>query len=109
MSDRTDPSALQARLIAALWRLLSHARPITLWRLARRLGPLVYRFSARERKVTDINLREVYPQFDESRRAHLARLGRGHSARRTACSCASSPDEWRPCAGLSERVRVPRA
>ncbi len=79
MSDRTYPSALRARFIAALWRLLSRARPITLWRLARRLGPLVYRFSARERKVTDINLREVYPQFDEARRTRLARDSIRHS------------------------------
>ena len=79
MSDRTYPSALQARSISALWRLLSHARPTTLWRLARWLGPLVYRFSARERKVTEINLREVYPQFDEVRRTRLARDSICHS------------------------------
>lgn len=65
MSRTESSSSFQAKAIAALWRLLSQCSPATLWRLARRLGPLVYRFARREREVTEVNLREVFPALDE--------------------------------------------
>ena len=55
----------QARAIATLWRCLAGRRLGTLWRLARLAGPLVHRFSRREREVTEINLREVFPFQDK--------------------------------------------
>lgn len=52
---------LQAHAIGALWRTLAGRRLTTLWRLARWTGPLVHRFSRRERDVTEINLGQVFP------------------------------------------------
>lgn len=79
MSQTQPPTSLQARAIATLWRLLSHRSPATLWRLARWIGPLVYRFSRRERRVTQINLREVLPDCDPRRRQALGHASLVHS------------------------------
>lgn len=71
MKQSHFPFSLRAKAIAALWRALSARSLSTLWRLARLIGPLVHRFSHRERHVTDVNLREVFPHLDnEQRRAH---------------------------------------
>ncbi len=72
-------ASLQARLIAALWRTLAGRRPATLWRLARFAGPVVHRFSRRERGVTEINLTEVYPDQEPAMRRRLARQSLTHS------------------------------
>lgn len=80
MSESQPPSAtLQGRAIAALWRTLAGRRPAMLWRLARVSGPLVHRFSRREREVTEINLAEVYPEQDAATRRRLARESLTHS------------------------------
>lgn len=80
MSESQPPSAtLQGRAIAALWRTLAGCRPAMLWRLARVSGPLVHRFSRREREVTEINLAEVYPEQDAATRRRLARESLTHS------------------------------
>ncbi|SEG48572.1 lysophospholipid acyltransferase family protein [Billgrantia desiderata] len=80
MSESQPPSAtLQGRAIAALWRSLAGRRPAMLWRLARVSGPLVHRFSRREREVTEINLAEVYPEQDAATRRRLARESLTHS------------------------------
>ncbi|MEQ6916784.1 lysophospholipid acyltransferase family protein [Halomonas aquatica] len=71
--------ALQARAIATLWRCLSGRRLATLWRLARLVGPLVERFSRRERFVTRTNLAEVYPTRGDADRRQLARQSLTHS------------------------------
>lgn len=73
-------SALQARAIATLWRALAGRRLATLWRLARLVGPLVYRFSRREREVTASNLAAVYPDQGADERRRLARQSLTHSA-----------------------------
>lgn len=69
----------QARAIATLWRCLAGRRLGTLWRLARLAGPLVHRFSRREREVTEINLAEVFPERDAAERRRLARASLTHS------------------------------
>lgn len=69
----------KAKAIAWLWRTLSRWPLPRLWRFASTLGPLVYRFSQRERKVTNINLEVVYPTLDESERNELARQSLRHS------------------------------
>lgn len=80
MDTRTSRLAtLQSRAIVGLWRFLSTRRLATLWRLAGISGPLVYRFSKRERKVTDINLAEVYPELDPQAHRQLARESMIHS------------------------------
>lgn len=80
MDTRTSRLAtLQSRAIAGLWRFLSARHLATLWRMARISGPLVYRFSKRERKVTDINLAEVYPELDPQAHRQLARESLIHS------------------------------
>ncbi|MGQ4877684.1 lysophospholipid acyltransferase family protein [Billgrantia sp. LNSP4103-1] len=70
---------LQGRAIATLWHTLAGRRPAMLWRLARVAGPLVYRFSRREREVTEINLAEVYPEQGTAERRRLARESLTHS------------------------------
>ncbi|MHB0775712.1 lysophospholipid acyltransferase family protein [Halomonas sp. WWR20] len=75
----TATSSFQAKAIALLWRTLSRLRPSCLWRLARMIGPLVYRFSRRERHVTQANLAVVYPQQDKRQRHRLARDSLVHS------------------------------
>src|SRR5690554_3989993 len=80
METRTSRLAtLQSRAIAGLWRFLSARHLATLWRMARISGPLVYRFSKRERKVTDINLAELYPELDPQAHRQLARESMIHS------------------------------
>lgn len=76
---RSTASAYQSRLIARLWQTLANRRLSTLWRLARLGGPLVHRFSRREREVTEINLHEVYPQRSSQARRQLARESLTHS------------------------------
>ncbi|WP_404296502.1 lysophospholipid acyltransferase family protein [Halomonas sp.] len=70
----------RARAIAALWKALAGRRLSSLWGLSRIIGPLVHRFSRRERQVTEINLREAYPEQDETGRRRLARASLTHSA-----------------------------
>lgn len=72
-------SSFLAGAIATLWRVLSRCAPQTLWRLAGAIGPQVYRFSRREREVTDINLREVFPQLDDAQRHRRGRESLRHS------------------------------
>ncbi|WP_104202583.1 lysophospholipid acyltransferase family protein [Billgrantia saliphila] len=80
MSDTSSPaSTLQGRVIALLWRTLAGRRPHTLWRLAHMAGPLIYRFSQREREVTEINLAEVFPERSAAARRRLARESLVHS------------------------------
>lgn len=81
---RTPSSALQARLIAGLWRVLAGRKLSTLWRLAGLAGSLVHRFSRRERAVTEINLNEVYPSRPKADKRRLARRSLIHS---TATMC----------------------
>ncbi|MDT8878773.1 lysophospholipid acyltransferase family protein [Halomonas saccharevitans] len=77
--DEPRAAAGQARAIATLWRGLANRRLTTLWRLARVIGPLVERFSRRERKVTRINLAEAYPARSDAERRRLARESLTHS------------------------------
>ncbi|SHE38429.1 KDO2-lipid IV(A) lauroyltransferase [Modicisalibacter ilicicola DSM 19980] len=81
MSKKTPVSRFRAKAIALLWRVLAGRSPSTLWRLARLLGPLVYRFSRRERHVTDVNLRDVFPDLD---RGQLHARGRSSLVHSTA-------------------------
>ncbi|MDR5906921.1 lysophospholipid acyltransferase family protein [Franzmannia qiaohouensis] len=76
---RSSASPLQAKLIAGIWRSLAGCRLGLLWRLARIAGPLVHRFSRREREVTEINLAEVYPEQSDAERRRLARSSLAHS------------------------------
>ncbi|MFM9270030.1 lysophospholipid acyltransferase family protein [Halomonas elongata] len=71
---------LQSRAIATLWRVLSGWRPVSLWRLARLIGPLVRRFSQRERLVTRVNLNQAYPELAESVQRRLVRDSLVHSS-----------------------------
>ncbi|MDR5859471.1 lysophospholipid acyltransferase family protein [Halomonas eurihalina] len=71
---------LQSRAIVALWRVLSGWRPVSLWRLARLIGPLVRRFSQRERQVTQINLRQAYPELTEPAHWRLVQDSLVHSS-----------------------------
>ncbi|MDR5900979.1 lysophospholipid acyltransferase family protein [Halomonas icarae] len=73
-------STLQARAIERLWRTLAGRRLTTLWRLARLVGPLVHRFSRRERDVTEANLAHVYPESSPAERHRLARESLIHSS-----------------------------
>lgn len=79
MSKTDSDSSLQAKAITTAWRLLSSCSLPALWRLARLLGPLIYRFSRRERQVTDINLREVFPELPPARRRARGRESMIHS------------------------------
>ncbi|WP_445156985.1 lysophospholipid acyltransferase family protein [Halomonas sp. E14] len=76
---RSHSSPRQARAIACLWKSLADRRLSSLWHLSRLAGPLVYRFSRREREVTEINLAEVYPEQDAATRRRLARESLTHS------------------------------
>lgn len=76
----TSPSPrIQARAIAGLWRALSRLPLRWLWRAAALVGPQVYRFSKRERQVTEINLKVVYPEASASQRKTLAQQSLQHS------------------------------
>ncbi|MCE8016030.1 lysophospholipid acyltransferase family protein [Halomonas sp. MCCC 1A17488] len=80
MSEPQPPTAtVQGRAIAMLWHILARYRPAMLWRLARIAGPLVHRFSRREREVTETNLAEVYPDQGATERRRLARQSLTHS------------------------------
>ncbi|MDI5933154.1 lysophospholipid acyltransferase family protein [Halomonas kalidii] len=69
----------RSRAIALLWRTLAGRRLSMLWRLSRLAGPLVHRFSRREREVTEINLAQVYSDRSEAARRELARDSLVHS------------------------------
>lgn len=69
----------QARAITWLWKVLSRWPLTWLWQAAAQLGPLVYRFSKRERQVTEINLEVVYPSASVSERKALAKQSLRHS------------------------------
>ncbi|CBV43028.1 lysophospholipid acyltransferase family protein [Halomonas elongata] len=71
---------LQSRAIVTLWRVLSGWRPVSLWRLARLIGPLVRRFSQRERLVTRVNLNQAYPELAEPVQRRLVRDSLVHSS-----------------------------
>ncbi len=77
---RSHTHPRRARAIAALWKALASRRLSSLWHLSRLAGPLVHRFSRREREVTEINLREAYPERNETDRRRLARASLTHSA-----------------------------
>ena len=72
-------SAFQARAITTLWRTLAGRRLVTLWQLARRLGPWVERLSRREREVTRANLAVVYPSLSAEELRRLSRRSLAHS------------------------------
>ncbi|XKH60932.1 lipid A biosynthesis acyltransferase [Halomonas sediminis] len=74
------PLFTRAGGIAWLWRRLSGWPLMRIWRLAKILGPLAYRFSKRERNITQRNLSVVYPQLDKSTCRRLARQSLVHSA-----------------------------
>lgn len=76
---RSRFSALQARAITLVWRALARCSMATLWHMARLAGPLVHRFSRREREVTEINLAQVLPQQSRIERRRLARQSLTHS------------------------------
>ncbi|UYG05082.1 lysophospholipid acyltransferase family protein [Halomonas sp. LR3S48] len=76
---QSSTATLQGRAIATLWHTLAGRRPAMLWRLARLAGPLVHRFSRREREVTEINLAEVYPDQGTAERRRLAQESLTHS------------------------------
>jgi KDO2-lipid IV(A) lauroyltransferase len=78
-SDTTRSRFSQASAISWLWRQLSRWTLSSLWRTASSLGPLVYRFSKRERHITDVNLNAVYPNLSVSERKALARNSLRHS------------------------------
>ncbi|NWN81828.1 MAG: lysophospholipid acyltransferase family protein [Halomonas sp.] len=73
-------STIQARVIKTLWHSLAGRGPKTLWRIARLIGPLVHRFSRREREVTETNLAQVYPEIGDTERRRLAGDSLTHSA-----------------------------
>mgnify|MGYP001160943251 FL=1 len=81
MTEQATPPAsrFQARAIATLWRTLSRWPVRWLWRIAALVGPQVYRFSKRERKVTEINLKVVYPDAPANQRQSLAKQSLQHS------------------------------
>ncbi|WP_249975985.1 lysophospholipid acyltransferase family protein [Vreelandella olivaria] len=83
MTEQVPPTRRlfsQAGAIAWLWRMLSRWPLSRLWRIAARLGPQVYRFSKRERQVTEINLEVVYPNATTQERKALAKQSLQHSA-----------------------------
>ncbi|NDL71594.1 lysophospholipid acyltransferase family protein [Vreelandella alkaliphila] len=76
----TRKALFQARAITWLWKSLARWPLSTLWRIATLLGPLVYRFSKRERQVTEINLKVVKPNASDDERKALAKKSLQHSA-----------------------------
>ncbi|WP_433924761.1 lysophospholipid acyltransferase family protein [Vreelandella sp. 21] len=76
----SNKSRFQARAITSIWKLLARWPLGALWRIAVLLGPLVYRFSKRERQVTEINLEVVNPEATASQRKALAIQSLRHSA-----------------------------
>ncbi|MBE0463816.1 MAG: lysophospholipid acyltransferase family protein [Halomonadaceae bacterium] len=69
----------QASAISWLWRTLAKWPLPRLWRMASLLGPQVYRFSKRERRVTELNLNVVYPTTSAAHRKALAKQSLKHS------------------------------
>ncbi|MGY4877194.1 lysophospholipid acyltransferase family protein [Vreelandella aquamarina] len=78
--DNPRGKLTRGRIIAWLWRQLANWPLTRSWRLAHALGPLVYRFSKRERHVTNANLRAVYPDLEPPKLAELGRESLRHSA-----------------------------
>lgn len=79
-SRSTRHAFSQAGAIARLWKTLSRWPLSWLWCIASKLGTQVYRFSRRERQVTEINLKVVYPHATASERKALAKHSLQHSA-----------------------------
>lgn len=81
MTEQATPPAsrFQARAISTLWRTLSRWPVRGLWHIAAFVGPQVYRFSKRERQVTEINLEVVYPNTPANQRKSLAKQSLQHS------------------------------
>ncbi|PRY63434.1 KDO2-lipid IV(A) lauroyltransferase [Vreelandella songnenensis] len=69
----------RASIISWLWNTLSGWSLPKLWRFASLVGPLVYHFSKRERRVTELNLKAVYPEFDTHTRRAMAKQSLRHS------------------------------
>nr|WP_299240741.1 lysophospholipid acyltransferase family protein [uncultured Halomonas sp.] len=80
MTKKNKPAhKLRAQAIILLWRVLAKCSPHALWRLAQLLGPQVHRFSQRERHVTNVNLKDVYPELDQAERHTRGRESLVHS------------------------------
>ncbi|WP_394424009.1 lysophospholipid acyltransferase family protein [Vreelandella stevensii] len=75
----TRRAQYQARAIAGLWRLLSRWPVTRLWRIAAFMGPQIYRFSKRERRVTELNLARVFPDQTAQQRKAFAIQSLQHS------------------------------
>ncbi|WP_346797271.1 lysophospholipid acyltransferase family protein [Halomonas sp. Bachu 37] len=74
------PLLSRAGAISWLWRRLSSWPLPRLWKLARVIGPLIYRLSKRERTVTERNLKTVYPELSKAERKRLAKFSLVHSS-----------------------------
>ncbi len=79
-SSSTRKALFQARAITWLWKSFARWPLSVLWRTAVWLGPLVYRFSKRERQVTETNLKVVKPNASAGERQALAKQSLQHSA-----------------------------
>ncbi|UDM06348.1 lysophospholipid acyltransferase family protein [Halomonas sp. NyZ770] len=75
----TRRAQYQARAIAGLWRMLSRWPVTRLWRIAAFMGPQIYRFSRRERRVTELNLARVFPDQSAQQRKAFAIQSLQHS------------------------------
>ncbi|WP_144981767.1 lysophospholipid acyltransferase family protein [Halomonas sp. C22] len=75
----TRRAQYQARAIAGLWRMLSRWPVTRLWRIAAFMGPQIYRFSKRERRVTELNLARVFPDQSAQKRKAFAIQSLQHS------------------------------
>lgn len=75
----TRRAQYQARTIAGLWRMLSRWPVTRLWRIAAFMGPQIYRFSKRERRVTELNLARVFPDQSAQQRKAFAIQSLQHS------------------------------
>ena len=75
----TRRAQYQARAIAGLWRMLSRWPVTRLWRTAAFMGPQIYRFSKRERRVTELNLARVFPDQSAQQRKAFAIQSLQHS------------------------------
>lgn len=75
----TRRAQYQARAIAGLWRMLSRWPVTRLWRTAVFMGPQIYRFSKRERRVTELNLARVFPDQSAQQRKAFAIQSLQHS------------------------------
>nr|WP_298410411.1 lipid A biosynthesis acyltransferase [uncultured Halomonas sp.] len=80
MNNKKKPThKFRAQAIILLWRVLARCSPQVLWRLARLLGPQIHRFSRRERYVTNVNLKDVYPELDRPERRSRGKQSLVHS------------------------------